>query len=129
MSESPKSEKQRSYGGKTQGERRRERYDKLIAAGIEVIGRMGYAATSVKAVCVQAGLTERYFYESFENREALLAAVYQHLGEHMKSRMLAGLLAAPPEPSGVFRAVANIYFGTLKDDPRIARILFIEAVH
>jgi AcrR family transcriptional regulator len=129
MTENSKPVKPRSYAGKSQGERRSERYEKLIDAGIEMIGVHGYQATSVKAVCTQAELTERYFYESFKNREALLVAIYQHLSEFMKTQMLAALYAAPREPAGIFRALADTYFRTLKADPRVARILFIEAVH
>jgi AcrR family transcriptional regulator len=36
----------------------------------------GYRNTTVKAVCEAAGLTERYFYESFANSEALLVAAF-----------------------------------------------------
>ena len=110
-------------------ERHRERHAKLIEAGFEVISREGYSATSVKSVCTRAGLTERYFYESFENREALLAAIYKHVSEEMKTRILGVLSNAPSAKGGVMRAVANAYFGALKADPRIARILFVESVH
>lgn len=37
----------------------------------------GYRNATVKAVCEAAGLTERYFYESFSNSEELLVASFQ----------------------------------------------------
>ena len=40
-----------------------------------VYGERGYRNATVKAVCDSAGLTERYFYESFANSEALLCRI------------------------------------------------------
>lgn len=66
----------RSYGGKTADERARERRARLVAATIALLAEHGEAGTTMTAICAQAGLTERYFYESFAHREdALLAAL------------------------------------------------------
>src|SRR5262249_28213268 len=45
------------------------RRDELITAGVELLGGESGPALTVRAVCRQAGLTERYFYESFTDRE------------------------------------------------------------
>ena len=118
----------RLYAGKPPGQRHAERYRRFIEAGIEVIGTRGYAAASVKAVCTEAGLTERYFYQCFNNREALLAAVYQHLNDQLHTRTLEALSNTVPEPIAMARAGARVWFGQLRDDPRVARILLFEAV-
>ena len=55
----------RTWRGRNADERREIRRRQLIDAGIERFGTDGYAATSVKAICDEAGLTERYFYENF----------------------------------------------------------------
>ena len=47
-----------------------------IEAGIELFGTRGYANTPVKAICEEAGLTERYFYEAFDDREDLLDEIF-----------------------------------------------------
>lgn len=44
----------------------------------------------------QAGLTDRYFYESFETIEDLLVAVYEELMGEMQGRIVAALQAAGP---------------------------------
>ncbi|NED65389.1 TetR/AcrR family transcriptional regulator, partial [Streptomyces sp. SID10244] len=67
----------RRYGGADADERRDRRRLDLIAAGLDLFGSDGYASASVKRVCEHAGLTQRYFYESFADRPALLAAVYE----------------------------------------------------
>ena len=72
-------ETSRTWRGQTIEERQAERRDRLIEAGIELFGTQGYAATSVKAICTEAGLTERYFYETFNDREDLLSEVYDIL--------------------------------------------------
>lgn len=75
----------RSYGGKTAAERAAERRDRLVEATITLLDREGADGTTMTAICAEAKLTERYFYESFESRDlALVAAldrVYQELIE------------------------------------------------
>src|ERR1700751_6355680 len=68
---------QRHYGGHSTEERRRARRERLIEAATRVYGEVGYRNATVKAVCEAAGLTERYFYESFANSEALLVAAFE----------------------------------------------------
>jgi AcrR family transcriptional regulator len=75
----------RRYGGRGAEERQRERRSRLVAAGLEVFGTTGYAAASVRQICREAGLTERYFYESFQGREELLRAVYDQLIEEVET--------------------------------------------
>jgi AcrR family transcriptional regulator len=57
----------RNYAGLSADERRLARRERLIEGAIRAYGELGYRNTTVKAVCEAAGLTERYFYESFAN--------------------------------------------------------------
>src|ERR1019366_4168437 len=66
----------RVYRGQSNLERREERRDRLLAAGLDLFGTAGYAATSIEGICTTAGVTARHFYEHFASREALLRAVY-----------------------------------------------------
>ena len=66
----------RNYAGLSADERRLARRERLIEGAIRAYGELGYRNTTVKAVCEAAGLTERYFYESFANSEALLVAAF-----------------------------------------------------
>ena len=56
---------------------------RFIEAGIEVFGQQGLRGATVRGVCAAAGLTDRYFYESFPSLEALLQAVYQQLSDEL----------------------------------------------
>ena len=65
----------RRYSGLHAEERVATRRTAILAAALEVFGRQGYAATTVKQICTEAELTERYFYESFTDKEAMLMAL------------------------------------------------------
>ena len=61
----------RPYAGASREARERARRERIIAAGIELFGTVGYRAATVGAVCETAGLNKRYFYESFATLEDL----------------------------------------------------------
>ena len=63
----------------TAAERRDQRRERLLEAGLELFGTQGYAESSVRAVSAAAGLNSRYFYESFASREELLYQVYERI--------------------------------------------------
>lgn len=118
----------RRYGGRDAAQRREERRARLIAAGLELFGTTGYAATSVKNICREAGLTERYFYESLRDREDLLATVYDELIREVQVATFAAADQAGPELEAQVRAGLDVFVRTLTDDPRKARIVLIEVV-
>ncbi len=118
----------RTYAGKSKMERHSERFEKLIEAGIEVIGTSGFAAASVKSVCSAAGLTERYFYESFTNREELLVKTYQEANERIRKHVRRELQAVADKPKLLLKTGVKAFYQILSDDPRLARIVLFEAV-
>src|ERR1700756_1772150 len=73
----------RNYAGLSADERRLARRERLIEGAIRAYGEVGYRNTTVKAVCEAAGLTERYFYESFANSEALLVAAFETVSHRL----------------------------------------------
>jgi AcrR family transcriptional regulator len=118
----------RRYRGVSGEDRKEERRLKLIQAGAEVIGEKGYHGSTVRAICQAAGVTERYFYESFANGEDLFCAIYQHIMNDLRSRILAASQAAAAEPEAVARAVLSVFYGYMKEHPTAARITFIEVL-
>jgi AcrR family transcriptional regulator len=116
----------RHYGGKAASDRSDERRRKLLAAGLELFGTQGYAATSVKSLCTEAGLTERYFYESFRNREDIFMVVAGRSAAGL-ARQLAPLMQRPPDNvQDQVRDGLQIVFQWFRDDPRRARVQLIE---
>src|SRR4051812_2571434 len=108
----------RPYRGVPQDERRAQRRSQLIAAAIAVYGERGYRQATVKAVCEAAGLTERYFYESFANSEELLIASYNAVTFAVHSEMVAAAQGAGGDAVERGRAMLRTYFEALQRDPR-----------
>jgi AcrR family transcriptional regulator len=112
----------RPYRGISADERRATRRAQLIEAGLDVLGDDGLEGLTMTAVCVRAGLTERYFYESFQDRDELLGAILDACLLEMDEAMFAALAAAPPDLLERCRAAAGAMIGVLTDDPRKARL-------
>ena len=116
----------RSYRGQSQEQRRAERRARLIAAAIAVYGERGYQGATVKGVCEAAGLTERYFYESFVNSEALLIDCF-----HLVTARVMGEIVRAGEGAGRgsvarSRAMLHAYFSALQRESRMARVFLVE---
>src|SRR6516162_9996711 len=79
-------ETSRTYRGITPSARQADRRERLMEAGLELFGTLGYARTSIRAVSAAASLNSRYFYESFSSREDLLIAVYQRIVDDIFKR-------------------------------------------
>jgi AcrR family transcriptional regulator len=119
----------RRYRGISLQKRQGDRRAKLVEAGLTMIGTQGYNAATVRAICAEAGLTERYFYESFANREALLTAVYELCIEQLTASILGAIQTVrSPAPNTMSHAGLQAFFAALKHDPRIGRVLFIEVL-
>src|SRR5258707_6385239 len=82
------------YGGVSARARVASRRDRLLAAGLELFGTQGYLCTTIDQVCAEAGLTKRYFYESFRSCEELLGALLRSLWVEAAQRGMAAVEAA-----------------------------------
>src|SRR5205807_4893729 len=80
-----------------------------------------------KGICRRAGLSDRYFYGSFRDSGELFAAVFDRATTHLFQLVATALSSAPPEPEAQSRAVIEAYVRALADDPRLARVVFVEA--
>lgn len=108
-------------------DRKEARRRLLIDAGIVVIGDVGIANTRLRNICAEAGLTDRYFYESFPNLQAFATAVVQEVALQLGSRVIARWADADSGPAHV-RIVAEEMVRFIEEDPRRGRILFLEPV-
>ena len=116
----------RAYGGKSGSERRDERRARLIAAGRALLRRHGWARTSVRAVCAETGLADRYFYESFADRDELLAAVFDDVADDAVRAVGAALAGSRPSLRARARAAVEALFDLLDAEPGTARIVLFE---
>jgi AcrR family transcriptional regulator len=88
----------------------------LIAAGVQLLGEDGGPALTVRAVCRKAALTERYFYESFSDRDEFVRAVY----DDVCTRAMATLMSAKTP-----REAVEQFVELMVDDPVRGRVLLL----
>lgn len=120
--------KGRSYRGMDAEDRQQKRRDALIQAGFELFGTQGYRATSVKAVCDHVGLTERYFYESFGNREGLLLGVYESLGMELGQRLGQAIEQDGVPPHERLEQLIAGFYRFIREDKRRGKIMLLEII-
>jgi AcrR family transcriptional regulator len=115
--------KVRPYGGVQARDRVAERRRRLLDAGLEVLaGAERAIEPTVRAICAVAGISMRYFYESFSDKDALVAAVFDAVIADIAATTQAAVAAAPPEERN--RAgIANLV-RVIADDVRVGRLLF-----
>ncbi len=118
----------RRYGGKSAQERRAERRERLMDAGLRLFGTQGFSATTIEALCGAARLNPRYFYEGFATREALLGAVYERHVSTVARTVRDALAAAPEEPVARLEIGVRAFLDGTLADPRAARINYFEVV-
>jgi AcrR family transcriptional regulator len=118
----------RIYGGIDASLREEERRKKLIEAGLEAFGTKGYVKTNIKTICRLAGLTERYFYESFENKEDLLSTVYRELIEEQQREALDSLEDTSLQPIEAASRALKMFYHRFQQDPRRAQIQLFEVL-
>ncbi|NGY06234.1 TetR/AcrR family transcriptional regulator [Solimonas terrae] len=118
----------RRFRGLDGQQRQRQRREQLIEAGLHAFGSKGYHSAGVREICGEAKLTERYFYESFANREALFLAVYEHAIETVRAAVVQALGRSDRDVRSLARSAIRSFLETLRDDPRLSRILLIDAL-
>ncbi|WP_239470695.1 TetR/AcrR family transcriptional regulator [Archangium violaceum] len=116
----------RRYRGSSAEERRAHRREQFLGAAIRVYGEQGYRNATVKAVCEAAGLTERYFYESFSNSEELLVASFQAVMRVLLAELEKASAEASGGPVERARAMLGAYYEALQRSPQSARVFLVE---
>jgi AcrR family transcriptional regulator len=121
------SSRERRYGGRTADERRAERRERLLDAGLQLFGTVGYANSTIEGLCAEASLNARYFYEQFRSREELLRAVYTRHVWSVLDRVRRALESAS-DPGLRLEAGLRAFVGAMLADERGARIVYLEIV-
>ena len=119
--------KGRPYGGVAPEARAAERRDALIRAGTRVFGTVGFRKATVRAICQEARLNDRYFYAAFDSTEALLRATYQQHAEDLRAQVSEATAAAEGTLEARIDAGLHAFFAFLRD-PCAARVLLLEVM-
>ncbi|MCJ8512589.1 TetR/AcrR family transcriptional regulator [Acinetobacter lwoffii] len=124
----PAKTKERQFKGLSMAERQQARREKLIEAGIEAYGSYGFFSVTVKDICNEAKLTERYFYESFKKSEHLFQTIFLKLIDELQQNVMQAMMQASSDPKKMIEAGLSALLTTLRDNPRMARIIYIDAM-
>jgi AcrR family transcriptional regulator len=116
------------WAGVPPADRALERRALLLDAAFALLGTEGMAGTTVRAVCHSARLNARYFYESFDDLDALVVAVFDRLVGELRAEIEAAVATAGPEPRDQVRATVETTTRWVDEDRRRARVLYVEAL-
>ncbi|MBC9803103.1 TetR/AcrR family transcriptional regulator, partial [Salmonella enterica subsp. enterica serovar Enteritidis] len=101
--------------------------DALIRAGTRVFGTVGFRKATVRAICQEAKLNDRYFYAAFDSTEALLRATYQQHAEDLRAQVYEATAAADGTLEARIDAGLHAFFVSVRV-PDAARVLLLEVM-
>ncbi|MGB5794244.1 MAG: TetR/AcrR family transcriptional regulator [Mycolicibacter algericus] len=112
----PSGQRRGRWSGVPLGERPALRRDEFIEAGVGLLGDENGPTLTIRSLCRAAALTERYFYESFTDRDEFVRAVY----DDVCTRAMTTLLSAQTP-----RAAVEAFVTLMVDDPVLGRVLLL----
>ncbi len=99
-----------------------------MEAALELLASEGSSGTTVRAVCAEARLNPRYFYESFDGLDALVVAVYDHVIGLLRRRVADAVSGVGNDPVQTVRATVTAIVTFVDRDRRMGRVLYVEAL-
>jgi len=118
----------RTYGGESATDRLARRRRQLLDAGLELFGTAGYRATTVRQLCREAKISDRYFYEQFDSTEDLLLAVYDECTGRLEQEAFAALGDHGDEVGDLAGRGLDAFLSVVESDPRLARVVWFEVL-
>lgn len=114
----------RPYRGVQAAERLAARRYQLLDAGLDLLGAddQDISDVTVRKVCHRAGLSARYFYESFRDKDEFVGQVFDWVVAELTATTQAAV-AAVPQPEQARAGMANVV-RTVATDSRVGRLLF-----
>lgn len=117
------------YRGQLIAERKAARRLQLINGAIRVFGRDGFRAATVRSICTEAGLTQRYLYESFDNTEQLFIAAFESIVLQLRDTVFQAVRVITAEDTAAqLRAGLDALFELAETNPAAARVLMTEVL-
>ncbi|MFD0806176.1 TetR/AcrR family transcriptional regulator [Nocardioides caeni] len=117
-----------AWRGTTADERARQRRDQLLAAGLGILGDGGAQALTVRAVTRAAGLSPRFFYESFADRDALAIAVWDEQYAEVAELVEGAIAEAAEDFASRIRAALLVVARWLEERPARGRVMLNETL-
>lgn len=119
---------ERVYAGRSAEERVARRREQFLDAGLDVFARQGWSGSSVADVCRSAGLSPRFFYELFDGREELFAAVTARIADEVEQTVRDAVATPADGAHERARAVLIALAGHFAADPRTVRVALMESL-
>ncbi|MGL4305802.1 MAG: TetR/AcrR family transcriptional regulator [Mycobacteriaceae bacterium] len=117
----------RQYRGMSAEQRTTERRAQFMEAILELVGTVGMEKATMSAMCTQARLTERYFYENFKSRDDAIIQAIDQVANEIREAAERALHLTPGDAYNRSRAAIQAFVEILIADPRKGRLGIIEA--
>jgi TetR/AcrR family transcriptional regulator, mexJK operon transcriptional repressor len=103
--------------------------ERILEAATDLFLAEGYGSTSIEAVAARAGISKRTFYDRFDDKAILFAAVVHRIIEHMRPPAGVPILAGAALPDILIR-LAGLILNAALSPPALAlhRLVNAEAV-
>ena len=127
-SSAPRDRAPSRWNGLSTEERQRERRQLLIEAAFELLATEGTTGTTVRAVCSHARLNPRYFYESFDDLDELVVAVFIDVARQLQRRVTEATATAGDSVADAVHAAVGATVRFIDEDRRRGQIIYIESL-
>lgn len=111
------------YNGLPAAERVAKRRETLLQVGLNILGlHDSPGELTLRNVCQQAGLSQRYFYESFADKDEFAAEIYDWAVQGLAASIQLAVANAPLKEK--LRAGIGELVRAIEADSRVGRLLF-----
>ncbi len=118
----------RVYRKTSAEDRIKERHERLMQAALELYAKNGFANTTIEALCSEAKVTTRHFYQLFKGKEELLLELYNQIMDELQNTILQALMLAHNDIEEKARQVVRALITHYLTDTRRAKIGVLEVV-
>lgn len=125
--DAPLAKPDRRYGGLSAQERVHQRREKLLRAAIHVFGTLGLRKATIRDICHEARLAERYFAEHFQSAADAYEAAFKQLSQQALAATSSAMATANLETKALAQAGLGAFLHFVQEDPRRAQILLVDA--
>ena len=105
----------------TREEQKEKRREEILAAGLDLFIRKGYAATKIKDIADQVNMSVGLLFHYFESKEKL----YEELIRIGVSGPMSVMAMNVEEPIEFFRSAAEGIFRSIQEDPFVAKMFVL----
>lgn len=116
----------RTIRGLDAEQRRLQRRQSLLDAGLELFAAQGYLGTTIEQLCQQAYVGTKAFYETFESRDDLYVALLAQIADNAFARLGELDTAADRDEPETAQVLLAGFAHAFVDDLRFAKVTFGE---